>query len=235
MTLLPTPRLDRWRRMGQHCAGQSRSPTKFGSRDEEAHEQAFQFRPRRTGAGPAAPDRARGRRDRADTAPDAWRCFRPDRERALPRHCCRKSGRRRGAAQNFQRSGGDRQSRCFHRMVPRPVQRLRHDRGLSRTRGGQRDFQRRAGHPRLGRDRPSGAGGSRRLQGQRALGFRQRLAAGEWLGAHVRVVEADGSPRKAGRLAGDPHHPVPGNQRHDVRRLGRDRPQRHRHRLLLGG
>jgi hypothetical protein len=27
---------------------------------------------------------------------------------------------------------------------------------------------------------------------------------------------------------------VPGDQRHDVRRLGRDRPQRHRHRLLFG-
>ena len=56
-----------------------------------------------------------------------------------------------------------------------------------------------------------------------------------WLGAHVRVVEADGTTAaQAGRRAGDTHHPVSGGQRHDVRRLGRDRPQRHRHRLLFG-
>src|SRR6266851_5052451 len=37
-----------------------------------------------------------------------------------------------------------------------------------------------------------------------------------------------------GWLARDPHHPVPGNQRHHVRRLGRDRAEGHRHRLLFG-
>ena len=56
-----------------------------------------------------------------------------------------------------------------------------------------------------------------------------------WLGAHVRVVEADGTPAaQEGRLAGNPHHPVPGQQCRDVRRLGRDRPARHRHRSLFG-
>ena len=30
-------------------------------------------------------------------------------------------------------AGGNRQGRCLHRVVPRPVQRLRHDRGLSRS------------------------------------------------------------------------------------------------------
>ena len=39
---------------------------------------------------------------------------------------------------------------------------------------------------------------------------------------------------QAGWLAGDPHHPVSGDQRHDVRRLGRDRAARHRHRFLFG-
>ena len=37
-----------------------------------------------------------------------------------------------------------------------------------------------------------------------------------------------------GRLAGNPHHPVPDDERHDVRRLGRDRAARHRHRFLFG-
>ena len=81
----------------------------------------------------------------------------------------------------------------------------------------------------------AGAGGSRRLQGQRALGFRQRLAAGEL--ARRPCPDRRGrrlAAPQARRLAGDPHHPVPGDQRHDVRRLGRDRPQRHRHRLLFG-
>ena len=30
-------------------------------------------------------------------------------------------------------AGGNRQGRCLHRVVSRPVQRLRHDRGLSRS------------------------------------------------------------------------------------------------------
>ena len=56
-----------------------------------------------------------------------------------------------------------------------------------------------------------------------------------WLGAHVRVVEADGTPAaQEGRFAGDPHHPVSGDERHAVRRLGRDRTARHRHRFLFG-
>ena len=55
-----------------------------------------------------------------------------------------------------------------------------------------------------------------------------------WLGAHVRVVEADGSRTQGRRFAGNPHHPVPGGRRHDVRRLGCDRPARHRHQFLLG-
>ena len=147
-----------------------------------------------------------------------------------------KPRRRRGAARDLHAdAGGDRQGRCLDRMVPRPVQRLRHGLGLYRSRTGQRDFQRRARHPRLGRDRPYGAGGSRRLQGQRALGFRQRLAAGEL--ARRPCPDRRGrrlAAPQARRLAGDPHHPVPDDQRHDVRRLGRDRPQRHRHRLLFG-
>ena len=63
-----------------------------------------------------------------------------------------------------------------------------------------------------------------------ACGSRQA----SWLGAHVQVVEADGTPRHSRRRAGNPHHPVSGRERHDVRRLGRDRPQGHRHRLLCG-
>ena len=40
--------------------------------------------------------------------------------------------------------------------------------------------------------------------------------------------------QEAGRLAGNPHHPVPAQERHPVRRLGRDRAARHRHRFLFG-
>ena len=64
-----------------------------------------------------------------------------------------------------------------------------------------------------------------------ACGSRQA----SWLGAHVQVVEADGTPAiDAQRCAGNPHHPVSGDERHHVRRLGRDRPVRHRHRQLFG-
>ena len=56
-----------------------------------------------------------------------------------------------------------------------------------------------------------------------------------WLGAHVQVVEADGTRRrKRDGDTGNPHHPVSDRKRHDVRRLGRDRPARHRHRQLFG-
>ena len=53
-----------------------------------------------------------------------------------------------------------------------------------------------------------------------------------WLGAHVQVVEADGTRRlRIQRRAGNPNDPVPDGERHHVRRLGRDRPQRYRHRF----
>jgi indole-3-acetate monooxygenase len=57
--------------------------------------------------------------------------------------------------------------------------------------------------------------------------FASGIRQANWLGAHVRITEA-------GRLAGDSYHPVPALERHTVRRLGRDRPPRHRHRLLFG-
>ena len=45
-----------------------------------------------------------------------------------------------------------------------------------------------------------------------------------WLGAHVQVVEADGTQAVAAeRRAGNPHHRVSGDRGHHVRRLGRDR------------
>ena len=56
-----------------------------------------------------------------------------------------------------------------------------------------------------------------RLQGQRALGFRLRLAAGKL--ARRPCPRRRGRRHAAaqgGRLAGNPHHPVPGDQRHDV-------------------
>ncbi len=167
--------------MDHHCSRHpTTSPSSGGTRGEDTHEQASRFRPRRASAGAAAADRGRSQRDRADAAPHAAGGFRADRERALSRVAAEKPRRHRGAARDFHAdAGGDRQGRCLDRVVPRPVRRLRHGLGLYRSRTGQRDFQRRARHPRLGRDRPYGAGGSRRLQGQRALGFRQRLAAGE--------------------------------------------------------
>jgi hypothetical protein len=77
-----------------------------------------------------------------------------------------------------------------------------------------------------------GAGRSRRLS-RRALGFASGSRRATWLGAHVGIVEADGTTREARRYAGSAHllFPVSG---HDARRLGRDRPQRHRHGFFLG-
>ena len=162
---------------------------------------------------------------------------RADRERALPRAAAAESRRHRGAAGNLHADAGrDREGRCLHGMVPRPMQRLRHDRGLSRSRHGARDLQCADRHPGLGRDRrmrrmsfpaataPPGAGTSPR-------GSRQA----SWLGAHVRIVEADGTPRKSRtarrkfapscfRVASATH----------LRRLGRDRAEGHRHRQLFG-
>ena len=68
-----------------------------------------------------------------------------------------------------------------------------------------------------------------------ALGFCLGLAAGELARrtcAHRRARRH--AAEEAEWRAGNPHHPVPGRQRHDARRLGRDRAERHRHRLLLG-
>ena len=108
--------------------------------------------------------------------------------------------------------------------------------GLSRCRCGAPDFRCARRHPGLGRDRRRGAGRSRRLSHHRALGFRQRLPPGELA---RRPCPGRRSRRHAGGCkpewrAGNPHHPVSAGERHDVRRLGRDRPQRHRHRLLFG-
>ena len=56
---------------------------------------------------------------------------------------------------------------------------------------------RRAWHPRLGRDRPRGEGGSGRLPGRAGAGILPPARARQsWLGAHVLVVEADGTTRK---------------------------------------
>ncbi len=221
-------RLDRRPRMGHH-----RTKTR---ECEEAHEQAPRPRPRRACTSAGSLDRARRRRDRADAAADAGGDTGADRERALPRAAAEEFWRHRGSAGSVHAdAGGSRQGRRLDRVVPRPVQRLRHDRGLSRSRCGQRNLQCRARHSGLGRDQPRSAGGSGRLQSQRALGFCLRLAPGELAGRPC--------PRRRGRwhaaaqagwFAGDPHHPVSGDQRHDVRRLGRDRLEGHRHRFLFG-
>ena len=74
-----------------------------------------------------------------------------------------------------------------------------------------------------------------RISGHCALGFRQRFTPGE-LARRPRPNRRSGrvGAAEAQRRAGGAYHPVSGDQRHHVRRLGRDRPQRHRYRLLLG-
>ena len=75
-------------------------------------------------------DRARSRRDRTDAAADAGGGLRADRERALSRPAAAEPGRRRSADRNLHAdAGGDRQGGCLHRLVSRPMQRLRHDGG----------------------------------------------------------------------------------------------------------
>ena len=80
-------------------------------------------------------------------------------------------------------------------------------------------------HPGLGGDRRRGAGRARRLSCRWPLGLRQRLPSGQ-------LARRSCPGRGSGRLAtaegrwrtGNPHHPVSDRERHDVRRLGRDRP-----------
>ena len=141
--------------------------------------------------------------------------FRPDRERALSLAAAAEPRRRRGAAGNLHAdAGGDRQGRRLDRVVPRPVLGLRHDRGLSRS--GRR-------RTRSSTRRPASSPGARStMRCRRCPAATAPARAGispaasrqaSWLGAHVRVVEADGTPRQeAGRLAGNPHHPVSGDQ-----------------------
>src|ERR1700738_3645891 len=121
--------------------------------------------------------------------------FRPDRERALSLAVAAERGGRRGTTRNFHADArGNRQGRRLDGLVPRPVQRLRPDGGLSRSRRVARDFRRSEQHPRLGRDRQRGAGRARRLSDHRALGLRQRLAPGELARR----------PRPGGRTPTDP-------------------------------
>ena len=60
---------------------------------------------------------------------------------------------------------------------------------------------------------------------------RGRRAGSAPMCASSRPMARRGASRMARRNS---HHPVSGDQRHDVRRLGRDRPKGHRHRFLFG-
>ena len=74
---------------------------------------------------------------------------------------------------------------------------LRHDGGLSRSRCGARDFQCTTRHPRLGRDRPRGAGRFPAVIAPPRAGTSPAAPRqASWLGAHVRIVEADGTTRR---------------------------------------
>ena len=56
-----------------------------------------------------------------------------------------------------------------------------------------------------------------------------------WLGGHCIVTETDGTPRKDRNGNGDPAHlALPGVRGHLDRHLGRDRPEGHRKRHVLG-
>ena len=90
-------------------------------------------------------------------------------------------------------------------------------------------------HPRLGRDRRRGSGRARWLSRPWPLEFRQRLPSGQLArrpcqGRRGRRYQAT----QGGWHAGNSHHRVPDSERHDVRRLGRDRPQGHRDQFLFG-
>ena len=220
--------------MDHHCGFASQETQK---RARKRNEQASRFRTDRARAGAGAADRARGRRDRADAAPHPAGGFRPDRERALSGAAAAKPRRRRGAAGNLHAdAGGGREGRRLDGVVPRPVLGLRHDGGLSRsrTRRTRSSIRRPASSP--GARSPTRC---RRFPAAIGPTARWDFASGSrqasWLGAHVQVVEADGTAAQGReRYAGSTHHPVPGDERHHVRRLGRHRPHRHRHRLLFG-
>ena len=134
---------------------------------------------------------------------------------------------------------GNRQGRRQHRLVPGPEFRLLDDRGLSRARGGARDFRRRraasspGGRP-AGPRRGSVAG---RLPGHRDAGALPAAASTRrWLGAHVPIVRArtatprldpDGSPVVRTML-----FPKSQAEMTDIWHV--DRPARHRQRQLYG-
>src|SRR6266550_1777309 len=76
------------------------------------------------------------------------------------------------------------------------MRRLRHDRGLSRPRCRERDFQCGARHSRLGRDRSRGAGVPGGYRANARWDFASGSRQASWLGAHVQIVEADGTRRR---------------------------------------
>ena len=220
--------------MDHHAAEPIKSP---GKGDEETDEQASRLRTDRAGARAGAADRKRSRRNRTDAAADAGGGFRPDRERALSRPVAAEHRRQRGAARGLHaNAGGSGQGRCLHRMVPRTMQRLRHDGGLSRPRDGAERFS---------GPRPASWPGARsRARSRSCPAVIAPTAAGISPAARGRPAGSAPMSRsskptaserlKPERRAGNPHHPVSARKRHDVRRLGRDRPARHRHRFLFG-
>ena len=97
----------------------------------------------------------------------------------------------------------------------------------------RRRYSRRARHPRLGPDRGMRCGWSPAATAPPRAGI-SPVAYGRRVGSAPMSGHRGGRQpaAQARRLAGNPYHPVPDDRRHDLRRLGRDRPERHRHRLL---
>jgi indole-3-acetate monooxygenase len=90
----------------------------------------------------------------------------------------------------------DRGRRRQHRLVPQPNERLRNDRGVSRTGSGAHGVRCAAWHPCLGTRPRRGAGRRRRLSGHRPFQLREGSHEASWLGAHLPIVDQDGSPRR---------------------------------------
>ena len=175
-----------------------RAPTAATGDGLRAHEQAAGLRPRRARANAQSPDRARSRRDRADAAPDAGGGRGAHRQRPLSRAAAEDAGGAEAPLEVLHADArGDREGRRQHGVVPRPVQRLR---------DGRRPISTTMPRARCSQSRTASSPGARSAAsvqavpgGYRATGrweFASGVRQASWLGAHVQIVEADGTRRR---------------------------------------
>src|SRR5262249_36959189 len=118
-----------------------------------------------------------------------------DRARIVPPAAAAGARRRRAMSCGLCRGHrGNRQARRQHRLVLGPGVWLHDDGGLSRSRGRAGDLRRQARHCRVGPAEARAVPGGYRLSGTWSFASGSHHAS--WLGAHVPILAADGTPQQ---------------------------------------